>query len=243
MSEGSGHPAGPRAGAGQWAPACGTHILDTGAPVSANSDSGYPGAADGLCQPGGTHGLRPLSRTSPRAAGVDALLTVDIPAGGSEPRSMPSCSGWSMDNIFLVAPTTPDERIEPYCGRGQRLHLLCIFERRYRCGAPRRRRRCRPATWHVFGPIHDLPLAVGFGIKDADSAAAIAAVIADGVVVGSALVDRHGPVDRCRGPTTTLPWLQAAVALLARNSPGGGPRRVPRSGAGAVYNWGMLWCG
>jgi tryptophan synthase alpha chain len=37
--------------------------------------------------------------------------------------------------------------------------------------------------------ITDLPITVGFGIKDATSAAAIAKV-AEGVVIGSALVDR-----------------------------------------------------
>jgi tryptophan synthase alpha chain len=57
-----------------------------------------------------------------------------------------------------------------------------------------------------------LPVAVGFGVKDAASAAAIAGV-ADGVVVGSALVEalRASLVDGRAGPNTV-----EAVASLAR---------------------------
>ena len=57
-----------------------------------------------------------------------------------------------------------------------------------------------------------LPVAVGFGVKDADSAAAIAGV-ADGVVVGSALVEalRASLIDGKAGPDTV-----EAVARLAR---------------------------
>ena len=42
--------------------------------------------------------------------------------------------------------------------------------------------------WRLSGARRTLPVAVGFGIKDADSARAVAAV-ADAVVVGSALID------------------------------------------------------
>ena len=42
-----------------------------------------------------------------------------------------------------------------------------------------------------FGQLTDLPVCVGFGIKDPDTAKAVA-VLADGVVVGSVLVEKMG---------------------------------------------------
>ena len=54
--------------------------------------------------------------------------------------------------------------------------------------------------------ITGLPLAVGFGIRDAASAAAVAAV-ADGVIVGSALVSE---IERHQNAPSTLPALLKA---------------------------------
>ena len=118
------------------------------------------------------------------AAGLDALLTVDIP-----PEEVGDINAQlqrvGMDNIFLVAPTTPEERI-PRIAEGASGFIyyvslkgvtgaghLDVDEVAQRLAAIRRH--------------STLPLAVGFGIKDADSARTVAAV-ADGVVVGSALV-------------------------------------------------------
>ena len=60
----------------------------------------------------------------------------------------------------------------------------------------------------------DLPLAVGFGIKDADSAAAVAGV-ADGVVIGSALVSRlaeaRSEADACEQVRAFLAPIRAAM--------------------------------
>ena len=57
-----------------------------------------------------------------------------------------------------------------------------------------------------------LPVAVGFGIKDADSARAVASV-ADGVVVGSALVDAMARLSRVAAMHEAA--MAAAVGLLA----------------------------
>ena len=58
----------------------------------------------------------------------------------------------------------------------------------------------------------DLPVAVGFGIKDADSAATMAGM-ADGVVVGSALI--RAMAEAIEGGADYTAAQQVAVALLA----------------------------
>ena len=66
-----------------------------------------------------------------------------------------------------------------------------------------------PAVVDAVSPV---PVAVGFGIKDADSARAVASV-ADGVVVGSALVDAMARAIEGGGDHEAA--MAAAVALLA----------------------------
>jgi tryptophan synthase alpha chain len=61
-----------------------------------------------------------------------------------------------------------------------------------------------------------LPVAVGFGVRDAASAAAIAA-IADGVVVGSAIVEAlRGSLVEGKASVKTLPAVTSLVASLAQ---------------------------
>lgn len=117
-------------------------------------------------------------------AGVDALLSVDIPP---EEVSLVNAElhRVGMDNIFLVAPTTPDERISRIVGQASGFVYYVSLKGVTGAGhldiddVASHLARIRRET--------ALPLAVGFGIKDAESAAAVAGV-ADGVVVGSALI-------------------------------------------------------
>jgi tryptophan synthase alpha chain len=119
-------------------------------------------------------------------AGVDALLTVDLP-----PEEISEASAQlrrvGMDNILLVAPTSPQQRVERIVRQASGFVYYVSLKGvtgsgnldvdSVRDGVARIRQ-------HT-----DLPVAVGFGIKDAASARAIAAT-ADGVVVGSAVVNR-----------------------------------------------------
>jgi tryptophan synthase alpha chain len=90
-----------------------------------------------------------------------------------------------MDNIFLVAPTTPPERI----GRitGQASGFIYYVSLKGVTGAGHLDLDAVSAGVAAIRENTELPVAVGFGIKDAASAQAVAA-FADGVVVGSALV-------------------------------------------------------
>jgi tryptophan synthase alpha chain len=119
------------------------------------------------------------------AVGLDALLTVDIP-----PEEVDGINAElqrvGMDNIFLVAPTTPEERIARIAARAS--GFLYYVSLKGVTGAGHLDTGEVARRLDAIRRHSDLPVAVGFGIKDADSARAVAAV-ADGVVVGSALVN------------------------------------------------------
>jgi tryptophan synthase alpha chain len=118
-------------------------------------------------------------------AGVDALITVDIPP--EEVADMNAAlQKVGIDNIFLVAPTTPPERVRRIAELASGFIYYVSLKGVTGAG--------NLDTVEVASRVEEirkhsaLPVAVGFGIKDASSAKSVAAV-ADGVVVGSALVN------------------------------------------------------
>ncbi|MDZ7781835.1 MAG: tryptophan synthase subunit alpha [Halioglobus sp.] len=142
-------------------------------------------------------------------AGVDGSLIVDIPpeeveALGSELRRA------GMDNIFLVAPTTPEARVAGIAARASGFIYYVALKGVTGAG----NLDTDDVASHVatIRRHSDLPIAVGFGIKDAASAARVAA-IADGVVVGSALVDLLAQSD---GEERDIPAACEAAAELLR---------------------------
>lgn len=119
------------------------------------------------------------------AAGVDALLTVDVPPEevadlNAELRRV------GMDNIFLVAPTTPEQRIARIAAEAS--GFIYYVSLKGVTGAGHLDTQDVARHVGVIRQHCSLPVAVGFGIKDGDSARRVAAE-ADGAVVGSALVD------------------------------------------------------
>lgn len=142
-------------------------------------------------------------------AGVDALLTVDIP-----PEEVAGVNAElhrvGMDNILLISPTTPDERIARIVGQASGFIYYVSLKGVTGAGhldtedVSRHLARIRAHT--------HLPVAVGFGIKDADSAAALASM-ADAVVVGSALIKRMAETLDAGGDHGAI--MGAATGLLA----------------------------
>jgi tryptophan synthase alpha chain len=119
-------------------------------------------------------------------AGVDGVLTVDLPPEEAE-TFLVAVRAKGIDPIFLLAPTTDAARMDRICrAAGGFVYYVSIkgvtgaahldIE-----GVAQRLAEVRRHT--------DLPVGVGFGIRDAESAAQIAQ-IADAVIVGSALVGR-----------------------------------------------------
>lgn len=118
------------------------------------------------------------------AAGVDGVLTVDIPPEEAHDLNT-ELKRVGIDNIFLLAPTTTDVRAKHICelatGYLYYVSLKGVTGAGHLDTAEVRKKLAQ------FRGYTNLPLCVGFGIKDADSARAISET-ADGVVVGSVLV-------------------------------------------------------
>ncbi|MCB1772844.1 MAG: tryptophan synthase subunit alpha [Gammaproteobacteria bacterium] len=120
------------------------------------------------------------------AAGVDGVLTVDIPPeeGGD---FVPAMKRHGIDPIFLLAPTSHRARIERITATASGFVYYVSLK-----GVTGAANLSLDSVRDKLAEIRactDLPVGVGFGIKDAETAGAMAR-IADAVVVGSALVSR-----------------------------------------------------
>jgi tryptophan synthase alpha chain len=117
-------------------------------------------------------------------AGVDGALTVDLPPEEGV-GVLPLFRAHGIDPIFLLSPTTPNVRIKTVAEAGG--GFIYYVSLKGVTGANtldvgQVAERIAQIREHT-----DLPLGVGFGIKDAQTAAAVAKV-ADAVVVGSAII-------------------------------------------------------
>jgi tryptophan synthase alpha chain len=123
-----------------------------------------------------------------RDAGVDGILVTDLPVGADPDReSWLSESGLAF--IRLVAPTTPVERMREISSHGR--GFVYLVSRLGVTGVQDSVSHDLEATIARLRGATNLPICVGFGISDAAQAAAVAK-LADGVVVGSALVKAAG---------------------------------------------------
>jgi len=128
------------------------------------------------------------------AAGVDGIIIVDLPPEESDELT-PQARAAGLDFIRLTAPTSDDVRLPRVLASasGFIYHVAIAGITGTRSAEP-----ADVATAIARLKRHtDLPVAVGFGIKTPDQAAAIAR-IADAAVVGSAIVDniaRHLDAD------------------------------------------------
>ncbi|KPJ96984.1 MAG: tryptophan synthase subunit alpha [Gammaproteobacteria bacterium SG8_15] len=119
-------------------------------------------------------------------AGVDGVLTVDMPPEEAEELGQALMNN-GLDPIYLIAPTTSEERIQKICDAA-RGYVYYVSLKGVTGAATLNVESVAEKTRQIRART-DLPIGVGFGIKDASSAAAIAAV-ADAVVVGSALIQK-----------------------------------------------------
>lgn len=130
--------------------------------------------------------------------GVDGVLLVDLSAEEAKrPAELLADAG--VLPIFLVAPTSPPARIQRIAGLAGGYLYYVSFK-----GVTGANRLDVDNVRECVTRIREhasLPVAVGFGIRDAETAAQVSA-IADAVVVGSALVSRIG--DLCQDETAIL---------------------------------------
>ena len=130
---------------------------------------------------------RGLERFAEQAAasGVDGVLCVDLPPEEAERDLVPVLRDRGVDTIFLLAPTSTRDRIARVAAASSGFVYYVS-----RTGTTGERSSLPPDLMRELRRLRrrlDLPLAVGFGISSPDQVAAVSEV-ADGVVVGSALV-------------------------------------------------------
>ena len=118
-------------------------------------------------------------------AGAQGLLLTDLPAG-ADPEAEAVITGAGLDLIRLVAPTTTPERLDAVAASAT--GFLYYISRTGVTGARASLREALGEEVRALRERVELPVAVGFGISSPEQARAVAEV-ADGVVVGSALID------------------------------------------------------
>jgi tryptophan synthase alpha chain len=151
------------------------------------------------------HGLERLANEG-RAAGLDGVLVTDLPPEEAE--------GWlsvarahGLDTVFLAAPTSPAERLRKVA-EATRGFVYAVS----RTGVTGERQALSDDARPLVDRLKALttePVALGFGISTPEQVAA-AASVADGVVVGSALV--RFLEERPEGDLAAhVRWLKSAI--------------------------------
>ncbi|HLX68243.1 MAG TPA: tryptophan synthase subunit alpha [Verrucomicrobiae bacterium] len=119
-------------------------------------------------------------------AGVDGLLVLDLPPEESENyEALMRKAG--LCNIYLVAPTTPDDRIELIVKRGA--GFIYYISREGVTGMQQTVSQTIASMTAKIRAHTDLPIAIGFGISNPEQARTVAQH-AEAIVVGSAVVNQ-----------------------------------------------------
>jgi tryptophan synthase alpha chain len=148
-----------------------------------------------------------------KAAGVDGLIVVDLPPEEDDELCVPALRA-GLNFIRLATPTTDDRRLPAVLANTSGFVYYVSITGITGAAAPDTRRvvdAVKRIKRHT-----SLPVAVGFGVKTAEHARAIAAG-ADGVVVGSALVEAiRGSLDASgKASARTVPAVTELVAALS----------------------------
>ncbi len=147
------------------------------------TDATTPVVLMGYANPVESMGMEKFAKAA-KAAGVDGVLVVDYPPEEAE-SLVATLDGAGLETIFLLSPTTSDARLKQVAALG-RGYLYYVSLKGVTGAAnidiadvSKRLERIRGFT--------KLPVGVGFGIRDGQTAHAIAQV-SDAVVIGSRLV-------------------------------------------------------
>jgi tryptophan synthase alpha chain len=128
-------------------------------------------------------GLERLAREAAEA-GVDGVLVTDLPPEEAD-EWLAAAHGAELDTVFLAAPTSPEKRLQRVAA-ASRGFVYAIS----RTGVTGERRALSDEAAPLVERLRrltDVPAALGFGLSTPEQVAE-AAKVADGVVVGSALV-------------------------------------------------------
>lgn len=178
------------------------------------SDSSTPIVLMGYYNPIYVYGTAAFLRDA-KAAGADGLIAVDVPPEEDVELCLPALAA-GMNFIRLATPTTDDARLPAVLANTSGFVYYVSITGITGAAAPDA---AKVASAVARIKRHTtLPVAVGFGVKNAQAAKAIAAS-ADGVVIGSALVDAlRASLDAAGKPTEKT--VQAVTDLVANIAQG-----------------------
>jgi tryptophan synthase alpha chain len=173
-----------------------------------------------IYQYGEEQGPAPFVRRAAEV-GLDGFVVPDLPAEEADPLRE-ACDARDLDLVFIVAPTTHGERLERIMSRVSGYVYV-----QARLGVTGAREDVSDRTAESLARLRewDVPKAVGFGISTGEQAAAVVAAGADGVIVGSALVDIVAEGHEAGDP---VPTVAARLTEKARELAAGTARGVER---------------
>ena len=148
-------------------------------------DNDTPIVLMGYANPVEVMGYKTFAEAAAKA-GVDGLIIVDLPPEEGEDL-VAELRANNIDMIFLLAPTSTEERIEKICQMAS--GFVYYVSLKGVTGAANLDVQSVQDKVQQIRKHTDIPVGVGFGISTAEKAASVSAV-ADAVVVGSAIVKR-----------------------------------------------------
>jgi tryptophan synthase alpha chain len=147
-------------------------------------------------------------------AGVDGLLALDLPPEEAEAyQALTRAAG--LNAIYLVAPTTPRERLRLIAGQASGF-IYCVSREGVTGMQDKVAERIAELTQAVRRET-SLPVAVGFGISNPEQARAVARH-ADAVVVGSAVVSQIAQLGRRPDMVARVAEFAASLAQAVKNA-------------------------
>jgi len=173
------------------------------------------------------------SKKGPRAfveraaeVGIEGFVIVDLPGEEAGPLRE-ACDEFGLDLVFLVAPTTRGDRLDR-----MREHVSGYVYVQARLGVTGARDDFSDRTETSLERVADwdVPKAVGFGIKSGEHAERIVAAGADGVIVGSALVDIVADGHERGDPTEAVAQRLEAMARQLKQGALAGARATAGTG-------------
>lgn len=190
-----------------------THVLDS-VRAFRQQDQTTPIVLMGYLNPIERFGF-PQFAEAAADAGADGMLLVDCPIEESGDYEA-TLERVGMRQIYLLAPTTPPARRARIAAKASGFLYYVSFKGI--TGAGHLEQGSAVAALEELRGLSQVPIAVGFGIKDAASAATLGAH-AQAIVIGSALVERLcdavDAVDVDARLAAFLPPIQQALAALA----------------------------
>ena len=154
--------------------------------------------------------------------GISGFVVPDLPAEEADPLRE-ACDKYGLDLVFIVAPTTEGDRLRSMMERVSGYVYV-----QARLGTTGAKTDVSDQTTQSLQRLADwdVPKAVGFGISSGEQAKRIVANGAEGIIVGSALVDIVAEGTNSDEPVAqTAEKLQAKARELADGTAAGGKKR------------------